>query len=316
MTPVYLHIGTHKTGSTSIQRFLAQADEKLLEQGILYPEAGRPDTEWSNRYGQHELCWSIVGKRGIEDEQVWNDLRREIGEHPGQRVVISAEGFEGCTSDEIRRVVAHLDPHPICVVVYLRPPVHFLRSAYKQRMKMGTYTGSFVRFVKEMIPRCNYLDLVSRWEQFDEVESIDIRLFDKVKREPGLAASFAEAVGIDFEKVQSFVGSPVNTSPPDDLVQVVRWINAVATLGDQSKAWRALTNRARSNVLGRRWPSRWLLRVMQPFLRDSLVTQSVVTTLRESLQDAHGRFLREYIPPADWSYLSLCADHGDSARLT
>ena len=156
MKAVYLHIGTHKTGSTSIQRFPARADDALAQQGILYPEAGRPDTDWSDQYGQHELYWSIVGKRGIDDEQVWNELRREIDEYGGRRVVVSAEGFEGCAPEDIRRVVSHLAPHPIHVVVYLWPPAHFLRSAYKQRVKMGTYSDSFVRFVKEMIPRCNY----------------------------------------------------------------------------------------------------------------------------------------------------------------
>jgi hypothetical protein len=302
---VCFHIGTHKTGSTSIQRFLARADDALAQQGILYPEAGRPDTDWSDQYGQHELYWSIVGKRGIDDEQVWNELRREIDEYGGRRVVVSAEGFEGCAPEDIRRIVSHLAPHPIHVVVYLRPPVHFLRSAYKQRVKMGTYSDSFVRFVKEMIPRCNYLDLVSRWEQFDGVESVDIRLFEKVKHDPGLESSFADAVGIDFEAVQSFVGSPANTSPPDDLVRVARWINAVGTLGDESETWRTLTNRARNNVLDQRWPGTWLARAARPFLRDSFVTDRATDAVRKELEEVHERFLRTYVDCGDWIYLSL-----------
>lgn len=305
MKTVYLHIGTHKTGSTSIQRFLAEAEDALAEQGILYPKAGRPDTDWSDQYGQHELYWSIVGKRGIEDEQAWNDLRREIDEHPGRRVVVSAEGFEACTSDEIQRIVAHLNPYPIHVIVYLRRPMQFLRSDYKQRVKMGTCSDSFVQFVEEMIPRCNYLDLVSRWEQFDAIESVDVRLFEKVKSGPGLEPSFAEAVGIDFEKVQSFAGSPVNTSPSDNLVRVARWINAVATLGGESEMWQAFLNRARGNVLDQRQPGTWLAGAMRPFLRDSLVTDRAVDTVRKELGDVHERFLRKYVDPEDWTFLTL-----------
>lgn len=80
---------------------------------------------------------------------------------------------------------------------------------------------------------CDYLGLVSRWEQSDGVESVNIRIFDKVKKNPGLEASFTDTVGIDFEKVRAFVDSPANTSPPDDRVQVVRWINAAETLGKE-----------------------------------------------------------------------------------
>lgn len=305
MSSVYLHIGTHKTGSTSIQRFLARADKELARQGVLYPKVGRPDTGWSNQYGQHELGWSVRGKRSIDDEQVWGDLKKKIDQYAGQRVVVSTEEFEGCTSEEIRRIVAHLDPHPVHVIVYLRTPVQYLRSRYKQRVRTGAYSDSFVQFVEEMIPRCNYLNLVSRWEQFDAIDSIEIRLFDKVKKEPGLEASFADVVGIDFEEIQSFVGSPINMSPSDNLVRVARWINAVATLGDESETWQALTSRARSNVLGRRWPGTWLTGAMRPFLRDSLVTDQAVDMVRRELGDVHERFLRKYVDPEDWTFLTL-----------
>lgn len=305
MKPVYLHIGTHKTGSTSIQRFLARADGVLADQGILYPETGRPATNWSTQYGQHELYWSIVGKRGIENEQVWVNLCREMEESPCRRVVISAEGFEECTSDEIRRIVAHLEPHPIRIVVYLRPPLQFLRSAYAQRVKKGKNSGPFVRFVREMISRCNYLDLVSRWEQFDAITSVDVRLFDKVKSTPGLEASFADAVGIDFEEVQAFVGSPANASPPDDLIQVARWINTLEAAGGGGKMWKILWNRARSNLFDCQWPGTWIAGVARPFVRESLVTDRAVDVLREELRETHERFLRKYVCPEDRKYLSL-----------
>lgn len=305
MKVIYLHIGTHKTGSTSIQRFLAQAKDALSKQGILYPQAGRPDTEWSNQYGQHELARSISGEHDVDEEQVWTELRREINECNGQRVVLSTEEFEGRTSEEIQRIVSHLEPHPIRVVVYLRSPVHYLRSQYKQLVKTGKYSASFVRFVEDMGSRCNYLGLVSRWEQFDEVESVDIRLFDKVKNDPGIEPSFADAVGVDFEEVRSFVGSPVNTSPRTSLVRMARWINVLRVLWEENETWRTLTNRARRNVLSQRWPGTRLASLMEPFLRDSLVTDRAVDLVREEIGDVHERFLEEYVDPDDWSHLAL-----------
>ena len=68
MKTVYLHIGTHRTGSTSIQRFLANVEEALAKRGVIYPKTGRPDTDWSNRYGHHLLHWSLVGKHGVSSD--------------------------------------------------------------------------------------------------------------------------------------------------------------------------------------------------------------------------------------------------------
>lgn len=305
MKRVFLHIGTHKTGSTSIQRFLARADDVLEDQGILYPKTGRPDTNWSNQYGQHELYWSLVGKHGIEGDQVWHELRREIDAFSGKTVVLSVEGFEYIGTRDIQRTLKYLQPHSVRVIVYLRPPLHLLKSAYTQRVKMGTYSGPFNRFVEEQTPRCNYLELVHRWRQFDDVESIDIRLFDKVKRDPGLEASFADAAGVDFEQVQSFVRSPTNTSPPDDLVRIARWINKISSIGTDIEYCRTLASRARSNVLGERWPGRWVAKFVRPFLRDTFVTERSANILRDELGEAHRRFLERYVSPEDRTYLEL-----------
>jgi len=302
---VYLHIGTHKTGTTSIQRFLARADDALDRQGILYPETGRPETSCSDQYGHHKLYWSMVGKRGISGDQVWSELKEEVAQHPEHSIVLSAEGFSVIKERKVRQVLEYINVRPLHVVVYIRHPVQLLKSAYKQRIKSGTYRNTFVRFVRQMSHLCDYLGLVSRWEQSDGVESVNIRIFDKVKKNPGLEASFADTVGIDFEKVRAFVDSPANTSPPDDRVQVVRWINAAETLGKEGGVWQALTSRARSNVRGERWPGSWLVGAMRPFLRGSLVTDQAVDVLREELKDVHDHFLSRYVDPDDRHYLSL-----------
>ena len=38
---LFLHIGRHKTGTTSLQNFFSEKKELLSERGILYPETGR-----------------------------------------------------------------------------------------------------------------------------------------------------------------------------------------------------------------------------------------------------------------------------------
>ena len=311
MKAVYLHIGTHRTGSTSLQRFLANGQDALARQGIIYPKTGRPDTDASNRYGHHVLHWSLVGKYANQNDQAWVDLRDEIDRRTGSRIVLSAEGFEGeglgqgrVGKRQIQQITEYLSPYPLHVVVYLRPPLRFLASAYKKRVAMGTSYRRFADFVRKMIPRCDYGALVARWEQVEGVRSVDIRLFDKVKRNPGLEADFADAIGASFQELRSFVGDPANTSPPNDCVQVARWINLIGRAGSGS-TWRTLVHRARRNVLGRRTPGKYLVGLGAPFVREHIVTEEAASVLRRSLGENHRQFLEEYVPEEDWGHLRL-----------
>lgn len=62
MNEIILHIGTHKTGTTTLQRFCASASDALAERGILYPRSARP--RYGPTAGHHLIPWSIRGKRG------------------------------------------------------------------------------------------------------------------------------------------------------------------------------------------------------------------------------------------------------------
>jgi len=307
MKKIYLHIGTHRTGSSSIQYFLAQAQGGLAKQGILYPETGRPDTDWSNQYGHHLLHWSLIGKQEVDNDQLWLNLQMEIKRSEANRIVLSAEGFEWEGKDketQIQRVGEYLEPHPIHVILYLRPPLRFLESAYKKRVEMGNSWRPFSQFVEKMIPRCDYGTLVSRWENAECIQSLDIRLYEKVKLNPGLEADFSDAIGASFQELRSFVGDPVNTSPPDACVQVARWINLIGRAGSGS-TWRTLVHRARRNVLGGRTPGKYLVDLWAPFMRERIVTEQAASVLRRSLGEKHRQFLEEYLPEEDWEHLRL-----------
>lgn len=309
MKTIYLHIGAHRTGSTSIQRFLAKAEDALAKQGIIYPETGRPDTDWSNQYGHHVLHWSLVGKHGIDGDQVWSDLQKEIECREGDRVVLSAEGFEWegeISKNQIQQQVdAYLNPYPLHIIVYLRPPLSFLRSVYRKRVAMGTWSGSFTSLVETMVPRCDYEALVSRWERVNGVRSVNIRLFKKTKHRPGLETDFMNAIGASFEGLKRFVDSPINTSPSEEIVQVVRWINKLEHVSLGSVG-RTFVHRARQNILGQRLPGKYVVAIMAPFVNQTIATEEAAAVLREALGERHRYFLKKRIQPEDRKYLELC----------
>lgn len=86
---VFLHIGTHKTGTTSIQHFLTHHADELRHAGILMPSAGR------HRYGHHHIAWELRNDDRLERrtghvQRLFDELRAtDLG-----RSVISSEDFE------------------------------------------------------------------------------------------------------------------------------------------------------------------------------------------------------------------------------
>ena len=110
MTTIYLHIGMPKTGTTSLQKFLFDNREKLLEKGYLYPITGTKIS--SNRgykgYSHNSLVRLLLhqnsdqkGERFSQCEfsqcDIWEECKREINSLSikPKKVIISAEFFTG-----------------------------------------------------------------------------------------------------------------------------------------------------------------------------------------------------------------------------
>lgn len=131
-----LHIGTHKTATTSLQTALSNASAQLLAEGTLYPESGRVGA------GHHNIAWGLVGDDRFEpDRGFLNELADEVQAFRPARVFLSSEDFEylGHRSDRLRvlrRWMRRLGYKPL-VVVSLRDVAGYLESLYEELVKHG-----------------------------------------------------------------------------------------------------------------------------------------------------------------------------------
>ena len=165
MSTLYIHIGTHKTGTSTIQRYFNSMASRFRKQGILqYPESGRPDIAPD---GHHLLAWSlskfIQKKRGDYDKSSWADLLREIEADNMATIFISAEGLCYLTEEEIDELASMIKEFDSKVIIYLRNQLSFMASDYKQQIKSGTQAETFRKYLEKNINRCNYLYLVQKW---------------------------------------------------------------------------------------------------------------------------------------------------------
>lgn len=154
---IFLHIGIHKTATTTIQAGCTQNRAALLEAGWLYPETG------TYLFGQHNVAWEMCEGH----EQPWNqvnqwvqfhpdwggmrELLAEIHSSPAPNIILSSEDFDGCQTDRIQRIREHFKDFDVEVIVYLREQASFLQSAWAQFVKSGYVVEPFEVFIDRML---------------------------------------------------------------------------------------------------------------------------------------------------------------------
>lgn len=196
---IVLHIGTHKTGSTSIQHFLRDNEDLLASVGATYPPgmvldvshselpllAVRPDRTWPARirFPETRQAGWLAAARG--------HLRDQIAGSPLGTLVYSHEDLSYLRFDDELSVLHEiLEGLPVRVVVFLRAAADFLRSYGAQLQATGFETSdvptSFA-YVASDSWLVDYVELVAAYRrQFGEanVEVID---YDAVLRADGSA---------------------------------------------------------------------------------------------------------------------------------
>lgn len=88
---IHVHIGAHKTGTTSIQAFLRGHAGALADAGIRVPTTGVLD----QRSGHHNIGWGLRGDPRYDPAcGALDDLVAELAGSPAAAAVISSEDFE------------------------------------------------------------------------------------------------------------------------------------------------------------------------------------------------------------------------------
>lgn len=134
MPRLIIHIGSQKTGSTSIQSFFTQNPDKMAQAGLSYVKTGRGPSA-HNRLTQKQAMSNFPN--------IMKRLVDEVTNAPDTTHVISAETL--FSVHMARSLIEHLpadlrsDTQIIC---YLRRQDKFLEAMYKQVVKTGRFKGS------------------------------------------------------------------------------------------------------------------------------------------------------------------------------
>lgn len=151
-TRCVVHIGRHKTGTSSLQRALNCQGDQLAESGYRYANAGRdPDGIGRNTMiAHHRLAGEL---RSGELSFVAEQLKAEISEHE-EITVVSSEALQNIAPEQLARLFA---PEETLIVVYLREQVSYLLSAYAQRVQANAYCAPSEEYIETHLKQLNYV---------------------------------------------------------------------------------------------------------------------------------------------------------------
>ena len=252
MARLIIHVGTHKTGTTAIQSFLARSRPWLEAHGAHYPDAAGFGGANPDLHHAVALTLARPGPFPAALERFRDRLRRALARH--ETVIVSSEVFYRSVmppeqnAPEFRpegfwpQREAYLDRMAACfadlnpeILIYFRNPVRLAESLYANNIMVTTKTWDFDGYLAErayMFEFTRHLDAFAA--RFGAVRA---RSFDRIARS-GLLTGFCADVGLPPPDPQA--DRPFRTAVSNRAVLWMRRSKAEAAVPDRERRrrWR------------------------------------------------------------------------------
>ncbi len=197
MKQIYIHIGPHKTGTTTIQNSLIINRDSLLRNGYFVPRAG----SLMDQTGHHNLAWELLGSKKFKGSfGTWKSLLKEIAKNDPKKIILSAEAFSRFESDEILRLKKLLQGFEIFVIFYARRQDKKIQSHWSEGIKSPTTlkkNEAFLEWIEEnnyQYRNSDYYELYQRWNSIFG-KNVLVRVLEKEQLRGTLFQDFILTMG-------------------------------------------------------------------------------------------------------------------------
>jgi hypothetical protein len=238
MGRLFLHIGTHKTGTTTIQRSLSASRTQLLERGIVYPDysaiglpahyahlgvanalAGEHDVitvAQAEAFFAHVAVETAGGKSDaiVSAEPMW---RQVLSSTPPYAMNRAGEYWEA--RDRYIGKLADLVGDATIVVV-VRRQAEFSQSMYQEHVKVTRYKEDFEFFLRDFWFHFDYLGQYQAWKR--RFPNVMIVRYDDIAG-PTITKRFLNRIGLKPGRLKSVAATNVGLST--DAVVIKRLLN-------------------------------------------------------------------------------------------
>jgi hypothetical protein len=234
-----LHIGTHKTATTTIQHVLAGNRRSLLKLGVWYPAYSEVLPGVPDHYAHLDVAKGLMyDARAFTPETVATFFAR-LRERSAKMskldtVLISAEPFyrgrmPGGSSywESRRQYISNLRDtitfDDVEVVLVLRRQDEYLESLYNEHVKTTRYSKDIWSFLTDYRSRFEYKRQIRLWAEY--FPTLNVYVYEDLVKSGNVTQAFLEVVLGLRDVVLGDMAKEANVSLPVDLVEFKRFLN-------------------------------------------------------------------------------------------
>ena len=205
----FVHAGTHKTGTSSIQRFLFANRERLARAGLYYPATGLLSAEMP---GHHNAAFELTGDPRFERTGGrLVEILGELARSAPPNACLSSEGFQHLHVNDgalvsLRDAIGALGYRPR-IVLYVRAQDEYLESLFAELVKHGMLCSfanmletvmrdGLVRHDRVWAFRFDYSKLAGGFASVFGADAVIVRAYRNDGRAESIMRDFLGAAGV------------------------------------------------------------------------------------------------------------------------
>ncbi len=187
---LYLHIGRHKTGTSSLQNFFTQKSDLLASRGILYPKTGRKTPHGTAATAHHEFSHTLHYKPAEEVETLFRDLAKEA--EGFDTILLSSEDFQN--QKDFKRLAVLFADYDLTVIAYMREGLGYGLSGFAQRIHFSGEIFNIRQYMERQNIRITAF--IRNWSRLAERSVFRLYERDKLKNRD-IVEDFLDIIGLD-----------------------------------------------------------------------------------------------------------------------
>jgi len=247
---IYLHIGPHKTGSTTLQQLLGANRALLLSRGYLFPcftaegqEIFNHSIPFMSQFKPHPEQYFFNRNLGFNTAEKIEALhksydaqfRQQIDHFQGNQLIISGEGICIFTQEELVALQNYLKDctHPkvkIEIIFFVRNPITLFKSKINHKVRntnsLNPVLLSESMSIGEGYKPNPYRALVDTFSAvFTREQMMAIRFEEAIKHRSGPVGAFLQKIGVEESLVEQFTNEKFNLASSHEAILILSAIN-------------------------------------------------------------------------------------------